>query len=146
MPEEIPDVFQVSHHAVGATYGMLCKIKRNCTLHLWDHPISWRETVVYLSSAMSFDSPFVWNSLISLARMASVLILHHADVILPCADFFNPGWEIELGTQQGTVGHRHTFARKIDPVVNGICNMDNFKPIDKIKSEKPTVVMLSHVR
>ncbi|KAJ9112226.1 hypothetical protein QFC22_006310 [Naganishia vaughanmartiniae] len=146
VPDKIPDVFQASHHATGASYGVLCKIKRNCTFHVWDHPISWRETTVYLSSAMSFDSPFVCTSLMSLARMASVLILHHADVVLPCADFFNPGWEVELGTQGGTVQHRRSYARKIDPVVNGICNMDNFKPIEKIKTTKPTVAMLSHVR
>ena len=146
VPEKIPDVFQASHHFAGASYGVLCKIKRNVTLHVWDHCISWREVTVFLSSAMSFDSPFVCTSLISLSRMASVLILHHADVVLPCADFFNPGWEVELGTQEGTMGHRRTFARKIDPVVNGICNMDSFKPIEKIRSKKPTVTMLSHVR
>lgn len=95
---------------------------------------------------MSFDSPFVCNSLISLSRLCSVLTLHHADVVLPCADFFNPGWEIEIGTQEGTVEHRRSYRRKIDPVVNGICNMESFKPIEKIKSTVPTVTMLSHVR
>ncbi|KAJ9092274.1 hypothetical protein QFC21_006916 [Naganishia friedmannii] len=146
LPEEIPDVVQASHHFAGASYGVLCKVKRNCTLHVWDHCISWREVTVFLSSAMSFDSPFVCTSLISLSRMASVLILHHADVVLPCADFFNPGWEIELGTQEGAVEHRRTYARRIDPVVNGICNMNTFKPIEKIQSKTPTVTMLSHVR
>ncbi|EHK96798.1 putative Exopolysaccharide phosphotransferase [Glarea lozoyensis 74030] len=78
--------------------------------------------------------------------LASTLILHHADVVLPCADFFNPGWEVEIGTQENTIEHRKSFARKIDPVVNGICNMESFQPIEKIKSKVPTVVMLSHVR
>lgn len=146
VPEEIPDVFQASHHFAGASYGVLCKVKRNCTLHVWDHCISWREVTVFLSSAMSFDSPFVCTSLISLSRMTSVLILHHADVVLPCADFFNPEWEVEHGTCAGVLEHRRTFARKIDPVVNGICNMESFKPIEKIKSKIPTVTMLSHVR
>lgn len=146
VPERIPDVFQASHHFTGASYGVLCKIKRNCTLHVWDHCISWREVTVFLSSAMSFDSPFVCTSLIHLSRMASTLILHYADVVLPCADFFNPGWEVEHGTQEGILEHRRTFARKIDPVVNGICNMEKFKPIEKIKSKVPTVTMLSHVR
>lgn len=95
---------------------------------------------------MSFDSPFVCNSLIALSRICSVLTLHHADVVLPCADFFNPGWEIEIGTQEGTVEHRRSYKRKIDPVVNGICNMESFKPIEQITSTVPTVVMLSHVR
>ena len=95
---------------------------------------------------MSFDAPFVCTSLIHLSRMTSVLILHYADVVLPCADFFNPGWEVEHGTQEGILGHRKTYARKIDPVVNGICNMEKFVPIKKIKSKIPTVTMLSHVR
>jgi hypothetical protein len=82
----------------------------------------------------------------SLSRVLSVLILHHADVVLPCADFFNPGWEVELGTCQGKLEHRSTYARKIDPVVNGICDMEKFKPIEEIKSKRPTVIMLSHIR
>ena len=146
VPEKIPDVFQASHHFAAGSYGVICKIKRGCTFHVWDHCISWREVTVFLSSAMSFDAPFVCTSLMSLSRVLSVLQLHYADVVLPCADFFNPGWEIELGTQEGVLGHRKTYARKIDPVVNGICNMEKFKPIEKIKSEKPTAVMLSHVR
>ncbi|KAK5170096.1 uncharacterized protein LTR77_004680 [Saxophila tyrrhenica] len=146
VPERIPDVFQASHHFAGASYGVLCKLRRNCSLHVWDHCISWREVTVFLSSAMSFDSPFVCSSLMQLSQMTSVLILHYADVVLPCADFFNPGWEIEHGTQEGKLQHRRAFARKIDPVVNGICDMEKFKPIEKIKTTKPTVTMLSHVR
>jgi hypothetical protein len=46
-------------------------------------------------------APFVRNSLLGLMRVTSQLILQHADTILPCADFFNPGWEIEIGTSQG---------------------------------------------
>lgn len=74
------------------------------------------------------------------------MTLHRADVVLPCADFFKPTWETEIGTQYGTLTNRKTFLRKIDPVVNGICNMDRFKPVETITSTKPTVVMLSHVR
>jgi glycosyltransferase involved in cell wall biosynthesis len=146
VPQKIPDVFQASHHFTGASYGVLCKVLRNCTLHVWDHCISWREVTVFLSSAMSFDPPFVCTSLISISKLACTLILTHADVVLPCADFFNPGWEIELGTLEGTLGHRRVFHRKIDPVVNGITNMGRFKPVEKINSVKPTVSMLSHVR
>lgn len=146
VPERIPDVFQASHHFAGAAYGVLCKLRRNCSLHVWDHCISWREVTVFLSSAMSFDSPFVCSSLMQLSRMTSVLILDYADVVLPCADFFNPGWEIEHGTQEGVLQHRRAFERKIDPVVNGICDMERFKPIEKIKTSIPTVTMLSHVR
>ncbi|KAJ5930600.1 Glycosyl transferase family 1 [Penicillium verhagenii] len=145
VPEKIPDIFQASHHTVSASYGVVCKIKRGCTLQIWDHAIAWRETNLCLSSALSKLSPFVRNSLLGLIRITSVLTLHHADVILPCADFFNPGWEVEIGTCQGTIEHRAKFRRKIDPVVNGITDMQKFTPTDKIKTERPTVTMLSHV-
>lgn len=56
-------------------------------------------------------------------RVTAVLALHHADQILPCADFFNIGWEIEVGSHYGHIQHRKKFARKIDPVVNGIPDM-----------------------
>jgi hypothetical protein len=78
-------------------------------------------------------------------RLTSMLTLHHADHILPCADFFNPGWETEIGTSQGTVEHRNVFRRKIDPVVNGITDMQKFAPVTEITTKKPTVTMLSHV-
>ncbi|RDW68755.1 glycosyltransferase family 4 protein [Aspergillus mulundensis] len=146
VPERIPDVFQASHHFTGATYGVLCKAKRKCALHVWDHCVSFREMTTFLSAAVSFDSSFVNTTLISLGHLACVLIEHHADVVLPCAEYFNPGWEIELGTAEGALQHRRAFARKIDPVVNGITNMERYKPIETIKTETPTVVMLSHIR
>ncbi|KAF7511371.1 hypothetical protein GJ744_004560 [Endocarpon pusillum] len=145
VPDKIPAVFQASHHSVSASYGVVCKIKRKCQLQIWDHAISWRETNLCLSSALCKLPPFVRNSLLGLMRMTSVLILHHADIILPCADFFNPGWEIEIGTSQGAIEHRNSFKRKIDPVVNGIVDMTSFSPVKEIKSKIPTVTMLSHV-
>ena len=146
VPEQIPDVFQASHHFTGATYGIVCKVKRNCSLHIWDHCISFREFTTFMSSAVSYDAPFVNSTLISLTHLSCVLLEHHADVVLPCCDYFNPGWEVELGTAEGALEHRRTFARKIDPVVNGICNMEKFEPIKTIKTDKPTVVMLSHIQ
>jgi hypothetical protein len=124
IPDKMPAVFQASHHSVSASYGIVCKIKRGCTLQIWDHAISWRETNLYLSSALCALSPFTRNSLLGLMRMTSVLTLHHADTILPCADFFNPNWEVEIGTCQGKIQHRAVFKRKIDPVVNGITEME----------------------
>ncbi|KAE8441936.1 hypothetical protein EG329_004144 [Mollisiaceae sp. DMI_Dod_QoI] len=145
IPEKMPPVFQASHHSVSASYGIVCKIKRGCTLQIWDHAISWRETNLYLSSVLCPLSPFTRNSLLGLMRMTSVLSLHHADTILPCADFFNPGWETEIGTCQGKIENRAAFRRKIDPVVNGITHMERFAPVQEIKTKKPTVTMLSHV-
>ncbi|KAL3441768.1 hypothetical protein BJX65DRAFT_322050 [Aspergillus insuetus] len=147
VPEQIPTVFQVSHHFTGATYGVLCKMKRQCVLQVWDHCISFREITAFLSSAVSMDSLFVNNALISLGHLSCVLILHHADMILPCGEYFNPGWEIELGTCEGTLQHRKLFNRKINAVVNGIANMERYKPAKEAKKTgPPTVVMLSHVR
>lgn len=146
VPEHIPDVFQASHHFTGATYGIVCKQKRNVSLHIWDHCISYREFTTFMSSAVSYDAPFVNSSLIQLTHLSCVLLEHHADVVLPCCDYFNPGWEEELGTAEGAIEHRRTFKRKIDPVVNGICNMEKFEPTKEIKTDQPTVVMLSHVQ
>ncbi|KAL1611983.1 hypothetical protein SLS60_000206 [Paraconiothyrium brasiliense] len=145
IPEKIPSVFQASHHSVSASYGIVCKLKRNCTLQIWDHAISWRETNLYLSSAMCTLPPFIRNSLLGLMKLTSCLILHHADQILPCADFFNPGWEVEIGSSKGQLTHRNVFRRKVDPIVNGIPDMTKFAPVTEIKTKSPTVTMLSHV-
>jgi glycosyltransferase involved in cell wall biosynthesis len=145
IPEKIPNVFQASHHSVSASYGIVCKLKRNCTLQIWDHAISWRETNLYLSSAMCTLPPFIRNSLLGLMKLTSCLILHHADQILPCADFFNPGWEVEIGSSKGELTHRNVFKRKVDPIVNGITDMQKFAPVTEIKTKSPTVTMLSHV-
>ncbi|KAF2115114.1 hypothetical protein BDV96DRAFT_600247 [Lophiotrema nucula] len=145
IPEKIPNVFQASHHSVSASYGIVCKLKRNCTLQIWDHAISWRETNLYLSSAMCTLPPFIRNALLGLMKLTSCLILHHADQILPCADFFNPGWEVEIGSSKGQLTHRNVFKRKVDPIVNGITDMQKFSPVTEIKTKTPTVTMLSHV-
>ncbi|PGH17216.1 hypothetical protein AJ80_04925 [Polytolypa hystricis UAMH7299] len=145
LPDKIPSIFQASHHSVSAAYGIVCKVKRKCVLQIWDHAISWRETNLVLSSALCKLPPFVRNSLLGLLRLTSVLVLHHADIILPCADFFNPEWEVEIGTCQGTLEHRNRFRRKVDPVVNGITDMQKFAPVKEIKALRPTVTMLSHV-
>ncbi|KHJ35338.1 putative glycosyl group 1 family protein [Erysiphe necator] len=145
LPEQIPAIFQASHHSVSASYGIICKIKRRCILQIWDHAISWREANLYLSSDLCSMAPFTRNALLSLMRLTSHLILHHADIIVPCADFFNPGWEIEIGTCQGSIENRNKFRRKINPVVNGITDMEKFTSIQRVIAEKPTVIMLSHI-
>ncbi|KAL6414422.1 hypothetical protein AUP68_00942 [Ilyonectria robusta] len=55
-------------------------------------------------------------------------------------------WEAEIGTEKGTISNRNQFCRKIDPIVNGISNMESFTPVDKIRTDTPTVVMLSNVQ
>jgi hypothetical protein len=60
-------------------------------------------------------------------------------------DFFNPGWEVEIGSSKGQLTHRNVFKRKVDPIVNGITDMQKFSPVTEIKTKTPTVTMLSHV-
>lgn len=55
-------------------------------------------------------------------------------------------WETEIGTDRGRLCSSNEFARKIDPIVNGISNMESFTPVDKVRTETPMVVMLSNVQ
>lgn len=55
-------------------------------------------------------------------------------------------WEAEIGSDGSRLCSRNMFRRKIDPIVNGISNMDAYNPVDKIRTDKPTVVMLSNVQ
>ena len=55
-------------------------------------------------------------------------------------------WETDIGTDQGRLASHHIMTRKIDPITNGIANMDSFAPVDKIRTENPTVIMLSNVQ
>lgn len=55
-------------------------------------------------------------------------------------------WEADIGTDRGKLGSKSLFNRRIDPVVNGISNMESFTPVDKVRTDKPTVVMLSNVQ
>jgi|SRR5579859_5301570 len=146
VPDELPTVFQATHHSIGAAYGILCKIKKNCTFQIWDHAIIWREINMFFSSAQCSFPFFVRIALVGLMRLSAHLNLYHADVILPCTGYFNPGWETDIGSFEGQLVHRKKFARKIDPVVNGICDMDHFTPVTKLSSDRPTVTMLSHVQ
>lgn len=65
VPEKIPAIFQASHHSVSASYGIVCKVKRGCTLQIWDHAISWRETNLYLSSDLCQMAPFIVRNLLT---------------------------------------------------------------------------------
>jgi glycosyltransferase involved in cell wall biosynthesis len=77
--------------------------------------------------------------------VATRLAYTHADVI-PLCQSLQPHVEVELGTDGARVYSRSQFRRKIDPIVNGISDMDGYKFVDKIRTEKPTVVMLSNVQ
>jgi hypothetical protein len=74
---------------------------------------------------------------------AHLVYLAPSNILVP--DFFNPGWEIEIGSAKGQLTHRNVFRRKVDPIVNGITDMTKFAPVTEIKTKTPTVTMLSHV-
>jgi hypothetical protein len=52
---------------------------------------------------------------------------------------------VEIGSSKGQLTHRNVFKRKVDPIVNGITDMQKFSPVTDIKTSSPTVTMLSHV-
>lgn len=52
---------------------------------------------------------------------------------------------MEIGSGKGQLTHRNVFKRKVDPIVNGITDMQKFSPVTEIKTKSPTVTMLSHV-
>jgi hypothetical protein len=52
---------------------------------------------------------------------------------------------VEIGSSKGQLTHRNVFKRKVDPIVNGITDMQKFSPVTDIKTKTPTVTMLSHV-
>ncbi|KAF5000934.1 hypothetical protein FGRMN_1391 [Fusarium graminum] len=146
VPEDCPRVFQSTHHGISSLYGMILQCKQDVTFGIWDHAIYWRETCLNISPAQCELPLSVQSMLLAGISMASRLAYFHADVIMPCASVFNPMWEIEMGTDSGTVGSRNMFNRKVDPIVNGISNIDRFKPAEKVRTKKPTVVMLSNVQ
>ncbi|KAJ4394921.1 hypothetical protein N0V91_011173 [Didymella pomorum] len=89
------------------------------------------------------DDPNVWN------------IREHSAIVHPSLSDFQEALNLyiayffiysDLGTDQGLRGSKKIFARKIDPIVNGISNMDLFEPITETRSTLPTTVMLSNVQ
>ncbi|KAK4208332.1 hypothetical protein QBC37DRAFT_453284 [Rhypophila decipiens] len=145
-PEDCPRVFQSTHHGISSLFGMLLKYRRGTTFGIWDHAILWRECCLNISPAQSTLPLSVQSMLLAGMGLAMRLAYFHADVVLPCTSVFNPVWEGDLATDGGRLGHVKTFNRKIDPIVNGVSNMDAFKPVDEVRTTTPTVVMLSNVQ
>lgn len=145
-PAKCPTVFQSTHHGISSLYGMLLKYRRGTTWGIWDHAILWRETCLNISPAQCLLPIPVQAMLLAGVKLACHLAYTHVDIVLPCTSVFNPDWEQDLGTDSGLRGSKKLFARKIDPIVNGIGNMDAFKPIKETRSKLPTTVMLSNVQ
>ncbi|BEI94424.1 uncharacterized protein CcaverHIS019_0608830 [Cutaneotrichosporon cavernicola] len=146
VPERCPRVFQSTHHGISSLFGMVLKYRRGVTFGIWDHAILWRESCLNFSVAQCQLPVAVQNMLLAGIGVATRLAYFHADVVLPCASLFNPMWETELGSDGSRICARNTFHRKIDPIVNGISNMESFTPVDKVRTDIPTVVMLSNVQ
>ncbi|CAI6086454.1 unnamed protein product [Clonostachys chloroleuca] len=146
IPERCPRVFQSTHHGISSLFGMILRYRRGTTFGIWDHAILWRECCLNISPAQCELPISVQTMLLSGIGLATRLAYFHADVIMPCTSLFNPMWEAEIGTDRGMLGSKTVFNRRIDPIVNGISNMESFTPVDKVRTEKPTVVMLSNVQ
>lgn len=131
---------------ISSLFGMILRYRRNVTFGIWDHAILWRECCLNLSPAQSELPISVQSMLLSGIGLATRLAYFHADVIMPCTSLFNPMWEAEIGTDRGTLGSKRVFNRRIDPIVNGISDMESFTPVDIVRTDKPTVVMLSNVQ
>lgn len=146
VPEKVPRVFQSTHHGISSLFGMILKLRRGTTWGIWDHAIMWRESCLNISPAQCILPIAVQTMLLGAMKLASHLAYTHADVILPCTDTYNPIWEAELGTDQGLRAAQKVFQRKIDPITNGISNMEQFQPVETTRTTDPTVVMLSNVQ
>jgi len=146
VPGKCPSVFQTTHHGISSLYGVLLKYRRKTTWGIWDHAILWRETCLNISPAQCLLPIPVQAMLLAGVKLACHVAYTHTDIVLPCTSVFNPDWEQDLGTDQGLRGSKKLFARKIDPIVNGIGNMDAFQPVTEVRSKVPTTVMLSNVQ
>ncbi|RDI83168.1 hypothetical protein Vi05172_g6780 [Venturia inaequalis] len=145
-PKDCPRVFQSTHHGISSLFGMVLKYRKGSTFGLWDHAILWRESCLNISPAQCLLPIAVQSMLLAGIGLASKLAYLHVDIVLPCTSVYNPIWEAEIGTDGGRIGSQNLFHRKIDPIVNGISSMDSFEPVKKIRSTKPTVIMLSNIQ
>jgi glycosyltransferase involved in cell wall biosynthesis len=146
IPDRCPRVFQSTHHGISSLFGMILRYRRGVTFGIWDHAILWRECCLNISPAQCELPISMQSMLLSGIGLATRLAYFHADVIMPCTSLFNPMWEAEIGTDRGKLGSKKVFDRRIDPIVNGISNMESFTPVDKVRTDTPTVVMLSNVQ
>lgn len=146
IPDRCPRVFQSTHHGLSSLFGMVLRYRRGTTFGIWDHAILWRECCLNFSVAQCKLPVPVQYMLLSGIGVAAQVAYLHADVVLPCASLFNPMWEVELGSDGNRMFHRNLFRRKIDPIVNGISDMDAYKPLDVISTKTPTVIMLSNIQ
>ncbi|KAJ3098922.1 hypothetical protein HDU96_010891 [Phlyctochytrium bullatum] len=150
LPIPFPDVIQTTHHAIGSVYAIVAKQLTGKFLIAWDHGILWREYLAHWSASESTYSPGKHSLLLSLARLVSTLTLFHADAIVPCTRISNPEWETWRVSSGGAAFHALDWdgRKKIDPIVNGIVDLECFYPDRSAEYAEPDrflVCMLSHI-
>ncbi|KAJ3411087.1 hypothetical protein HDV05_002757 [Chytridiales sp. JEL 0842] len=162
MPSKPPQMIQTTHHAIGSIYAVVMKAKTGAALQVWDHGVLWREYLGHWSGSESTSTPSFHNCLLGLGRLTAAMAMHFADSLVPCTKFSNPTWEVIIGTNINNMvtstaptvtpnktkyhlNNASSIARKIDPVVNGIVDLNGFFPHHDSENEKLTVVMLSHI-
>ena len=142
LPEQAM-VVQSTHHGIQALLGVVAKRLHNSSFVIWDHGILWRERLLALSGFKG-ASLFSRNCLAGLQRICAFLTLHNADIMVPCTNIGNPGWEAWLAGGRGDSRRMAAAHERISPVVNGM-ETDRFY-VDRSREEKrPSAVMLSHV-
>jgi glycosyltransferase involved in cell wall biosynthesis len=146
VPENVPRVYQATHHGVSTLWGMILKLRRGTALGIWDHGLLFRETCLNISPAQCLLPLAVQSMLLCAQKLAAHMVYTHADIILPCTALYNPIWEVDLGTDQGRRQHPNLFRRKINPILNGIDNMAKFQLAGKPRTTRPTAIMLSNVQ
>ena len=136
-------VVQSTHHGIQALLGVVAKRLFNSAFVIWDHGILWRERLLALSGFKG-ASLFSRNALAGLQRICAFLTLYNADVIVPCTNIGNPGWEAWLAGGRGDSKRMALAHERISPVVNGM-ETDRFYVARTREEKLPSAVMLSHV-
>lgn len=90
VPDNVPRVYQSTHHGISSLYGMILKIRRGTTWGIWDHAIMLRESLLNISPAQCILPIAVQTMLIGAMTVAAHLAYMHADIILPCTAIYNP--------------------------------------------------------
>jgi len=136
-------VVQSTHHGIQALLGVVAKRIHNCAFVIWDHGILWRERLLALSGFKG-ASLFSRNALMGMQRLCAYLTLHNADIMVPCTNIGNPGWEAWLAGGRGDSRRMALAHERISPVVNGM-ETDRFSVDRTVEEKLPSAVMLSHV-
>ncbi|MGD9971316.1 MAG: GT4 family glycosyltransferase PelF [Sulfuricurvum sp.] len=124
----------IYHSSAAAFCGLPCIIAKKVhgsRFLLTEHGIYIREQLLQASRIKMplRTKEFLMNLITMVARMN----YHHADVISPVCNY-NKRWEINWGASP----------ERIHTIYNGI-DIDRFKRLDVVRSDRPTVVMVARI-